>query len=187
VASLTHPPFRADQVGSLVRPHEVIDARAQFEAGKIDGAALRKVEDAAIRAVVAKQEEIGLEVVTDGEFRRGTYSDSFTTQGIDGISVELTEEQGWSKSASHGHRTARRIPRVVSRIKWRANANAKDFAVLKSVAHATPKITLPGPAYIHYRAGRGNIGGKMPHCPQPRAAGYELGVPTSLGNVPIFR
>ena len=157
MASLQHPPFRADQVGSLVRPQSVVAARDEFESGKIDAAKLRAVEDAAIRAVVARQEEIGLQVVTDGEFRRNTYSDSFTTGGIDGISVELTEEAGWSKSDTHGHRTARRIPRVVSRIKWRANDNAKDFAVLKSVAKATPKITLPGPAYIHYRAGRDNI------------------------------
>ena len=154
---LKHPPFRADQVGSLVRPHSIVAARGDFEAGRIDAAALRRIEDEAIRAAVTKQEEIGLKVVTDGEFRRDTYSDSFTTGGIDGISIELTEEQGWSKSSTHGHRTARRIPRVVSRIKWRANANAKDFAVLKSVAHATAKITLPGPAYIHYRAGRDNI------------------------------
>ncbi|HEX3973984.1 MAG TPA: 5-methyltetrahydropteroyltriglutamate--homocysteine S-methyltransferase [Stellaceae bacterium] len=156
-----HPPFRADQVGSLVRPAAVVAARKEFDAGKIDAAKLRAAEDAGIRAAVAKQEELGLPVVTDGEFRRSTYSDSFTTGGIDGISVELTEEQGWKKSDTHGHRTARRIPRVVSRIKWRANANAQDFAMLKSVAHAAAKITLPGPAYIHYRAGRDNIDRKV--------------------------
>ena len=155
--SLKHPPFRADHVGSLVRPGSVVAARADFDAGKIDAAKLRAVEDASIRATVAKQEEIGLKVVTDGEFRRATYSDNFTTGGIDGIRIELTEEQGWRKSETHGHRTARRIPRVVSRIKWRANDNARDFAMLKSAAHATAKITLPGPAYIHYRAGRDNI------------------------------
>jgi len=154
---LKQPPFRADHVGSLVRPASVVAARQDFDSGKIDVAALRAVEDAAIRAVVAKQEEIGLQVVTDGEFRRGTYSDSFTTGGIDGIRIELTEEQGWSKSDTHGHRTARRIPRVVGRVQWRANDNARDFAKLKSVAHMMPKITLPGPAYIHYRAGRENI------------------------------
>jgi 5-methyltetrahydropteroyltriglutamate--homocysteine methyltransferase len=152
-----HPPFRADQVGSLVRPAAVVAARQDFNSGKIDAARLRAVEDEAIRAAVAQQEAIGLQVVTDGEFRRGTYSDSFTTQGIAGVSIEITEEEGWRKSESHGHRTARRIPRVVGRIEWRANDNARDFALLKSAAHVTPKITLPGPAYIHYRAGRDNI------------------------------
>ena len=155
--SIKHPFFRADQVGSLARPASVVAAREDFEAGKADAARLRAIEDEAIRAVVAKQEAIGLQVVTDGEFRRGTYSDSFTSGGIDGVSIEVTEEEGWRKSETHGHRTARRIPRVVSRIKWRANDNARDFAMLKSVARATPKITLPGPAYIHYRAGRDNI------------------------------
>lgn len=159
--SLQHPPFRADHVGSLVRPASVVEARAAFDAGKIDAAKLRAAEDAAIRTVVAKQEEIGLQVVTDGEFRRGTYSDNFTSGGIDGISIELTEPEGWRKSDTHGHRTARRIPRVVGRIKWRANDNARDFAVLKAAAHATAKITLPGPAYIHYRAGRDNIDRKV--------------------------
>ena len=162
VPNAKNPPFRADQVGSLVRPASVVAAREDLAAGKIDAAGLRAVEDAAIRDVVAKQEAIGLRVVTDGEFRRNTESDSFTTAGIAGVKVELTEEQGWKKSDTHGHRTARRIPAVVSRIEWRAAQNAKDFATLKSVAkNSTPKITLPGPAYIHYRAGRANIDAKI--------------------------
>ncbi len=156
-----NPPFRADHVGSLVRPAALVEARAALEAGRIDAVQLRAVEDSAIRAAVAKQAEIGLKVVTDGEFRRGTYSDSFTTAGIAGINVAMTEEEGWRRSDTHGHRTARRIPAVVSRIEWRRGGNAKDFAVLAADAASrsgvTPKITLPGPAYIHYRAGRDNI------------------------------
>lgn len=158
MSNVKNPPFRADQVGSLVRPASVVEARAAHDAGKLDAARLRAIEDDAIRAAVAQQESLGLRVVTDGEFRRGTYSDSFTTGGIAGIKVELTEEEGWKKSQTHGHRTARRIPAVVSRIEWRGPQNAQDFAALKSFAGtATPKITLPGPAYIHYRAGRANI------------------------------
>lgn len=152
-----NPPFRADQVGSLVRPAAVLKARADFAAGRIDDAALRAAEDAAIRGVIARQEEIGLQVVTDGEFRRDTYSDSFTTSGISGVKVMLTEEEGWRKSNTHGHRTARRIPAVVGRIAWAGPRNAKDFAMTRSCATRTAKITLPGPAYIHYRAGRDNI------------------------------
>src|SRR5579862_1052181 len=162
VPNAKNPPVRADQVGSLVRPASIVAARNDLAAGKIDAAGLRAVEDAAIRDVVARQEAIGLRVVTDGEFRRNTYSDSFTTAGIAGVKVELTEEEGWKKSDTHGHRTARRIPTVVSRIEWRAAQNAKDFAALKSaVTKSTPKITLPGPAYIHYRAGRANIDAKI--------------------------
>ena len=158
--SFRHPPFRADHVGSLVRPAALIAARAAHDAGTISAQELRAAEDAAIRSVIGHQAEIGLKVVTDGEFRRTTYSDSFTTAGIAGVSVELTEEEGWRHSATHGHRTARRIPKVVSRIEWRQGANAADFAMLAACAAdlgVTPKITLPGPAYIHYRAGRENI------------------------------
>ncbi len=156
-----NPPFRADHIGSLVRPPALLAARAEHAAGRIDAARLRDAEDRAIRAMVAKQEEAGLGVVTDGEFRRLTYSDSFTESGITGIKVEVTEAEGWRKSDTHGHRTARRIPAVIGRIAWRGPRNAEDFALLKSVAKATPKITLPGPAYIHYRAGRDHIDARV--------------------------
>ena len=152
------PPFRAEHIGSLIRPPELLRARAQHAAGTLDHAGLRAIEDAAIRGVVKLQEELGLQVVTDGEFRRGTYSDSFTSAGITGLKIERTEDAGWTRSQSHGHRMARRIPTVVSRIAWTGPQNAADFRFLKSVTSRTPKITLPGPCYIHYRAGRANIG-----------------------------
>jgi len=151
------PPFRAEHIGSLVRPPELLRARERHAAGEIDGAELRAVEDRAIAAVVKLQEGLGLAVVTDGEFRRGTYSDSFTSSGISGVRIELTEEAGWTRSQTHGHRMARRIPAVVDRIAWRGPQNAEDFRYLKSQTTRTPKITLPGPCYIHYRAGRANI------------------------------
>jgi 5-methyltetrahydropteroyltriglutamate--homocysteine methyltransferase len=143
------PPFRAEHIGSLIRPPELLRAREQRAAGTLDHAGLRTIEDAAIRGVVKLQEELGLQVVTDGEFRRGTYSDSFTSAGITGLKIERTEDAGWTRSQSHGHRMARRIPTVVSRIAWTGPQNAADFRFLKSV---------PGPCYIHYRAGRANIG-----------------------------
>jgi len=151
------PPFRAEHIGSLVRPPELLRARKQHAAGKLDREGLRAVEDGAIRNVVKLQEDIGLDVVTDGEFRRGTYSDSFTRSGITGISIEMTEDRGFNKSETHGHRMARRIPKVVDRIIWKGPQNAADFRFLKSVTTKTPKITLPGPCYIHYRAGREHV------------------------------
>ena len=155
---MTHPPpFRAEHIGSLLRPPELLRARDRHAAGELDRAGLRAVEDEAIARVVKLQEDIGLEVVTDGEFRRGTYSDSFTSAGISGVKIELTEDQGWTRSQTHGHRMARRIPTVVSRIAWKGPQNADDFRFLKSLTTRTPKITLPGPCYIHYRAGRANI------------------------------
>ena len=152
-----YPPFRAEHIGSLLRPPALLRARQDHVAGRLDTAQLAEIEKEAIRAVVQMQEDVGLQVVTDGEFRRGTYSDSFTSSGISGVSVQMTEEQGWSKSGTHGHRTARRIPAVVDRIAWKGPQNAADFRYLKSLTSVTPKITLPGPCYIHYRAGRANI------------------------------
>jgi 5-methyltetrahydropteroyltriglutamate--homocysteine methyltransferase len=153
----TSPPFRAEHIGSLLRPAALLAARSAHADGRIGADELEAIEQDAIRRVVKLQEDAGLELVTDGEFRRGTYSDSFTSSGISGVSVELTEEQGWSPSATHGHRTARRIPKVVSRIAWAGSKNADDFRFLKSLTDRVPKITLPGPCYIHYRAGRANI------------------------------
>jgi 5-methyltetrahydropteroyltriglutamate--homocysteine methyltransferase len=153
----TSPPFRAEHIGSLIRPPELLRARAEHAAGRLDRERLAAIESEAIRGVVKLQEEVGLQVVTDGEFRRGTYSDSFTSSGIAGVSVRVTEDQGWSTSSTHGHRMARRIPTVVDRIAWKGPQNASDFRFLKSLTARTPKITLPGPCYIHYRAGRDNI------------------------------
>src|SRR5580700_2328357 len=117
----TSPPFRAEHIGSLVRPPALLQARRDHAAGAIDDGKLAAIENDAIRAVVALQEKVGLQVVTDGEFRRGTYSEAFTTSGISGVSVEVTEERGWSKSQTHGHRTAQHIPKVVSRIVWQSS------------------------------------------------------------------
>lgn len=156
-AENSSPPFRAEHIGSLIRPPELLAARQQYAAGKLGRDGLRAIEDAAIADVVKLQESIGLKVVTDGEFRRGTYSDSFTSAGISGIKVEMTEDEGWTKSQTAGHRMARRIPKVVDRIVWLGPQNANDFRYLKSQTTRTGKITLPGPCYIHYRAGRANI------------------------------
>jgi 5-methyltetrahydropteroyltriglutamate--homocysteine methyltransferase len=151
------PAFRAEHIGSLLRPPELLRARAQFEAGSIDAAALRLAEDGAIGDIVRLQEEIGLEMVTDGEYRRGTYSDLLTDSEFSGIRVVRTEDEGWSASATHGHRTARRIPAVEARVESNGTKNAADFAFTNSLTNRTVKITLPGPAYVHYRAGRANI------------------------------
>jgi 5-methyltetrahydropteroyltriglutamate--homocysteine methyltransferase len=96
-------------------------------------------------------------MVTDGEYRRGTYSDLLTDAEFSGIRVVRTEDQGWSTSATHGHRTAMRIPAVEARIESRGTKTAADFAFTNSLTSRTVKITLPGPAYVHYRAGRANI------------------------------
>src|SRR5260370_41263645 len=100
--STSGPPFRAEHIGSLIRSPQLLHARAQHAAGEIDRDALVASENEAIRRVVKLQEDIGLQVVTDGEFRRGTYSDSFTSSGISGVKIVRTEDEGWTRSQSHG-------------------------------------------------------------------------------------
>jgi methionine synthase II (cobalamin-independent) len=152
------PPFRAEIIGSFLRPPAIKQARADFRAGRLSAEALSDVEDEAIRGVVALQEEVGLAVATDGEFRRGTYSDSFTTSGITGVAVDHVAGGDWTYSDGKGGTRPGRVPVVHERIQWAGPRNARDFAFLKSlVKRAMPKITLPGPGYIHYRAGRANI------------------------------
>jgi 5-methyltetrahydropteroyltriglutamate--homocysteine methyltransferase len=84
------PPFRAEHIGSLLRPPRLLQARQQHADGKLGRDALRAIEDDAIRRVVKLQEDIGLKVVTDGEFRRGSYSDSFASSGISGVTIAMT-------------------------------------------------------------------------------------------------
>ena len=153
------PPFRAEHIGSLLRPPELL-RRAAAACGRHSSTApdSRRSRTRRSRDVVKLQEDLGLQVVTDGEFRRGTYSDSFTSSGISGVRIELTEDEGWTQSPTHGHRMARRIPKVVGRIAWQGPQNADDFRYPQIAdRRTTGKITLPGPCYIHYRAGRANI------------------------------
>ena len=157
MTTAAYPAFRAEHIGSLLRPPALLRAREDFEAGRIEAAALRAVEDRAIHDVVRLQESVGLEVVTDGEYRRNNYADLLTDSGFSGIRVVATEDEGWRVSATHGHRTARRIPTVETRIESRGAKTAADFAFTKSLTNRTVKVTLPGPAYVHYRAGRANI------------------------------
>jgi 5-methyltetrahydropteroyltriglutamate--homocysteine methyltransferase len=152
-----NPPFRAEHIGSFLRPPELIAARAAFEAGKLDAAALRKLEDEAIRGVVRLQEEIGLKVVTDGEYRRDSYSDNFTNNGLAGVEAEWVGDGDWTYHDVSGGTKKARVPMVKDRIRWDNSRNVEDFKFVASVAKAMPKMTLPGPAYIHYRSGRANI------------------------------
>lgn len=159
-----NPPFRAEHIGSFLRPPELLRARAAHEAGQLALSELRAVEDRLIHEVVARQEELGFKVVTDGEYRRGTYTDNFTTSGISGVKVEWTTDSDWTYTDAKGHKEPARMPIVYDRIRWHGSRNAENFAFLKSVAKATPKMTLPGPCYIHFRAGRQRISrGIYPH------------------------
>ena len=147
------PPFRADHVGSLLRPAELLAARADFAAGTIDAAALRAIEDAAITDVVAMQADAGLQSATDGEFRRASWHMDFIYQ-LGGISkapgnlaVKFRNPAGnieFTPAAMH----------VGSRIRLDHTIFEADFRYLQSVAGSvTPKLTIPSPNMVHYRGG----------------------------------
>jgi 5-methyltetrahydropteroyltriglutamate--homocysteine methyltransferase len=150
------PPFRADHVGSLLRPPSVLKARDDFKEGRITAGEKRRVEDQAIREVVAMQEAIGLQGVTDGEFRRASWHMDFIYQigGIskaqDNLSVRFHNEQGDIEFTPAALR-------VTSKLQLGGCIFADDFSFLKSVTSRTPKLTLPSPSMVHYRGGRAAI------------------------------
>jgi 5-methyltetrahydropteroyltriglutamate--homocysteine methyltransferase len=153
----TSPPFRADHVGSLLRPPELLKARQDFADGSIDAEELRGVEDEAIRDVVGKQEEVGLQAATDGEFRRASWHMDFIYElgGInraqDNITVQFRNAEGtieFTPAAVH----------VEDRVALREPIFADAFQFLQScVTTATPKLTIPSPSMVHYRGGRAAV------------------------------
>ena len=146
------PPFKADQVGSLLRPATLLEARAQRKRGAISAAALRAIEDEAIREVVAMQERIGLQSVTDGEFRRGLWHMDFVcdfanVEQAPGIPIKFHSEDGEIEWAPPGVRITGPLSRPHPIF-------VDDFRFLKSITRATPKITIPSPSVLHFRGGR---------------------------------
>jgi 5-methyltetrahydropteroyltriglutamate--homocysteine methyltransferase len=146
------PPFRADMVGSLLRSQALKDARAKREAGKITPDELRNVEDAEIKTLVNKQEEIGLQAITDGEFRRAFWHFDFLENltGVEGIASEGIAFKGVT---TKGHSV-----RVVNKIDFSADhPHLAHFKYLKKVTGKTPKMTIPSPSMLHYRGGKASI------------------------------
>jgi len=147
-----NPPFRADHVGSLLRPKHLLEARDRYQKGEITKEALHEVEDGAIRDVIKKQENVGLKSVTDGEFRRTFFHVDFlerlqgvTTSG--GIEVSFKRKDGTVDFAP---------PRlsVTGKLKHVEDIQKADFNFLKSVTGQTPKVTIPSPTMVHFRGGR---------------------------------
>jgi 5-methyltetrahydropteroyltriglutamate--homocysteine methyltransferase len=155
----TTPPYRADHVGSLLRPPALHQARAARKEGKIDAAALRQAEDAAIRAVVKQQEDLGLKTVSDGEFRRTWWHLDFLEQFSN-----VTTIPPRMKAKFHTHEGDIELSppglRVDGKLSRPKPIFVDHFAFLKSVANATPKMTIPSPSVMHFRGGRGAIDSK---------------------------
>lgn len=153
------PPFRADHVGSLLRPQSLIEARDAFDAGSLSRDALTEAENRAIADVVAWQENIGLEVVTDGEYRRISYLVDFVN-AFDGIRATARGASGWDYKAADGSGSSVQATRieVTGRVSWPdGGILLRDFEYLKSVTSRTPKMTMPAPTQIYWFGGRANI------------------------------
>src|SRR5215831_14347507 len=152
----TSPPFRADHVGSLLRPKNLLQAREDQKAGRIGAAELRGIEDKAIREAVRMQEEIGLQGITDGEFRRASWHMDFlyriggAAKVQDQLKVQFRNEQGVIEFTPAALK-------VTNRLKLDGPIFADDFSFLKSVTKRTPKLTIPSPSMMHYRGGRAAI------------------------------
>jgi 5-methyltetrahydropteroyltriglutamate--homocysteine methyltransferase len=153
----TTPPFRADHVGSLLRPPELLKAREDFSEGRIDADELRGVEDEAIRDVVLKQEEVGLQSATDGEFRRASWHMDFLYQ-LGGINRAQDHMQVQFRNAEGTIEFTPAALHVEERVALREPIFAAAFRFLQScVTTATPKLTIPSPSMVHYRGGRAAV------------------------------
>src|SRR5437764_770800 len=152
------PPFRADHVGSLLRPPALLQAREAHQAGRLPAAELRRIEDRAIADAVTMQAELGLQGVTDGEFRRGSWHMDFLYR-IGGVAktdqtlrIQFRNDTGPVEAALGAFR-------IAGKLALDKTIFAEDFAYLKSVAPpgTTPKLTIPSPSMLHYRGVRAVI------------------------------
>ncbi len=145
----TKPPFRADQVGSLLRSEPLKNARTAFAKGELDADGLKTIEDTEILALVKKQESIGLDSVTDGEFRRAFWHFDFLG-GLGGVET-FESDQGIQFK---GVQTKATGVRVTGKVHYKPHPMVEHFRYLKSVTSKTAKMTIPSPSMLHYRGGR---------------------------------
>ena len=151
------PPFRTEHIGSLLRPKALLELRRRHAAGEAAAERLAAAEDAAIRAAVAMQERVGLQLATDGEFRRQAYHSYFYGQ-LGDVTLEAPAQTKGAETKGHDHahgptRGAQPQATIKSRLAWTRPIHAGDFTLLKSLTKATPKITIPGPCALHFRGG----------------------------------
>jgi 5-methyltetrahydropteroyltriglutamate--homocysteine methyltransferase len=145
------PPFRADHIGSLLRPGALRQAFRAFHTGELDADRFAAAQDAAIREAIKLQQDVGLAVVSDGEFRRGSYWSRF---------VERTEGLGvgnarFSFHDEHGHELSFTAPLVTGKVARRAPIALDEFTFLRDNSKALPKVTLPAPSTMHFWRGAG--------------------------------
>src|SRR5260221_5144740 len=149
----TKPPFRADHVGSFLRPKYLLEARERKARGEINAAELRKVEDQAIAEIVKFQEDTGLQAITDGEFRRTYFHIDFLKQ-IGGVKTDIPV---MVKRPDGTEELAPPVMRVVDKVRHVKDIQLADFQYLKSCTTRTPKVAIPSPTMLHFRGGRAGI------------------------------
>ncbi|RNL86093.1 5-methyltetrahydropteroyltriglutamate--homocysteine S-methyltransferase [Halostreptopolyspora alba] len=151
------PPFRADHVGSLLRPRNLLEARAGHAEGRVGDEELRRIEDDAIRDVVRMQEEIGLQSATDGEFRRSSWHMDFIYQ-LKGISRTQDEMRVTFHNENGDLEFTPAALRVDGKVGLSHTIFGDAFQFLRdTVSTNTPKLTIPSPSMVHYRGGRASI------------------------------
>jgi 5-methyltetrahydropteroyltriglutamate--homocysteine methyltransferase len=163
------PPFRADHVGSFLRPKYLIDARASKASGAISAEQLREVEERAITEIVQFQQDVGLQSITDGEFRRTYFHIDFLDQ-LGGVKTDIPVT---IIRADGSEELAPPAMRVVGKVQHVKDIQRADFEYLKSQVRAglTPKVTIPSPTMLHFRGGRAGI--SREHYPELDPAFYD--------------
>jgi len=152
----TAPPFRADHVGSLLRPQRLLDARDAKSRGLLSAAALREVEDECIREAVALQEDLGYQGITDGEFRRTWWHLDFVQQ-FTNVAVVPPRMKARFRSEEGEIELLAPALRIDGRLARPKPIMAADFEFLKATTRRTAKVTIPSPSVMHFRGGRAAI------------------------------
>jgi 5-methyltetrahydropteroyltriglutamate--homocysteine methyltransferase len=155
MTSRSRPPFRADHVGSFLRPRRLLEARDRRQKGELSQEGLRAVEDDAIREIVKFQEDVGLQGITDGEFRRTYFHIDFLEQ-LGGVRTDVPVT---IRKPDGSEELAPPVMRVVDKVRHVKDIQRADFEFLKSQVSAghTPKVTIPSPTMLHFRGGRAGI------------------------------
>ncbi len=149
----TPPPFRAEHIGSLLRPAELLEAHRALAAHRLSADGYREVEDQCIREAIRLQEEIGLESITDGEFRRASYFSHF----IEGISGMTDKESLFTFTDLSGQRFHYNVPHTFGKLERRQGISTEAFRFLRSETKRTPKVTMPSPSTMHFWRGRQGV------------------------------
>jgi 5-methyltetrahydropteroyltriglutamate--homocysteine methyltransferase len=158
MSEVNKPPFRADHVGSLLRPPELLQAREKRQKGDISGEELRRVEDRCIREAVKMQEDIGLCGITDGEYRRTLWHADFLSR-IEGVIVKEGVLPGAGRDFQGGDDVQRSPTRfeTTGKLRRRRGLETENFEFLKSVVSQTAKLSIPSPSLLHFRGGRAAV------------------------------